>query len=117
MKKKIKTRRAAPVKPPAAKPPRLMKVVSREPYGRRALIALAAEIFSECGYEAASHDGMKDPLAESIEAIIARSEAIAALAMDADKPLSSAFSKKEIILFPLGFVVVMVMKSVKGNAG
>lgn len=95
MKKKIKTRRAAPVKPPAAKPPRLMKVVSREPYGRRALIALAAEIFSERGYEAASHDGMKDPLAESIEAIIARSEAIAALAMDADKPLSSAFSKKE----------------------
>jgi hypothetical protein len=37
----------------------------------------------------APHDGMKDPLAEAIEAIIARSEAIAALAMDADKPLSS----------------------------
>jgi AcrR family transcriptional regulator len=57
MKKKTKTRRAAPVKPPAAKPPRLMKDVSREPYGRRALIASAAEIFSERGYEAASlHD-------------------------------------------------------------
>ena len=39
------------------KPPRLLKDVSREPYGRRALIAAAAEIFSDRGYEAASlHD-------------------------------------------------------------
>ena len=39
------------------KPPRLLKDVSREPYGRRALIAAAVEIFSDRGYEAASlHD-------------------------------------------------------------
>ena len=56
-KAKSKTRRAAPVKPQAVKPPRLLKDVSREPYGRRALVAAAAEIFSERGYEAASlHD-------------------------------------------------------------
>lgn len=37
-----------------AKPPKLLKDVSREPYGRRALIAAAAEIFAEHGYENAS---------------------------------------------------------------
>ena len=37
--------------------PRLLKDVSREPYGRRALIAAAVEIFAERGYESASlHD-------------------------------------------------------------
>lgn len=41
----------------AARPPRLLKDVSRAPYGRRALIAAAAELFAARGYEGASlHD-------------------------------------------------------------
>ena len=41
----------------AAKPPRLLKDASREPYGRRALLAAATELFAAGGYEGASlHD-------------------------------------------------------------
>ena len=40
-----------------AKPPRLLKDASREPYGRRALLAAATELFAVGGYEGASlHD-------------------------------------------------------------
>lgn len=46
-----------PADPAETPPPRLLKDVSREPYGRRALVAAAAEIFSERGYDGASiHD-------------------------------------------------------------
>lgn len=55
--KKQTSRKAAGGAKPAAKPPRLMKDISREPYGRRALVAAASELFSEKGYENASlHD-------------------------------------------------------------
>ena len=43
---------------PAQTPPRLLKDVSREPYGRRALVAAAAEVFSERGYDLASIHGI-----------------------------------------------------------
>ena len=45
------------VKKATAKPPRLLKDASREPYGRRALLAAATELFAAGGYEGASlHD-------------------------------------------------------------
>ena len=49
--------RLSEAKKTAAKPPRLLKDASREPYGRRALLAAATELFAAGGYEGASlHD-------------------------------------------------------------